>query len=127
MTHLRQVTLTLTAVGLLAVVALGQTDPVADAEAIPIADAPAEPAAEFSIARSIAVIGATQAAAQAALAAIGGGYCLSRVGLACIDSMARQPEAAGSMFAPMFITAAMVEGGMLFAIVVCMLAILMKI
>ena len=124
MTHLRQVTLTLTAVGLLAVVALGQTDPVADAEAIPIADAPAEPAAEFSIARSIALIGATLAAA---LAAIGGGYCLSRVGLACIDSMARQPEAAGSMFAPMFITAAMVEGGMLFAIVVCMLAILMKI
>ncbi len=124
MSYLRQVTMMLAVVGLLAVTALGQADPVAGVEEFAIADAPAEPEAEFSIGRSIALVGAVFAAA---LAAIGGGQCLARIGSTCIDSMARQPEAAGSMFGPMFITAAMVEGGMLFAIVVCMLAILMKI
>lgn len=60
----------------------------------------------------------------AGLAAIGGGYAIARVGGHCIDSMARQPEAAGSMFAPMIVTAAMIEGAMLFAIVVALLAVL---
>lgn len=60
----------------------------------------------------------------AGLAAIGGGYAIARVGGNCIESMARQPEAAGSMFAPMIVTAAMIEGAMLFAIVVCLLAVL---
>ena len=119
MSYLRQVTLMLVVVGLLAVTALGQADPVAGVEEFAVADAPAEPGAEFSIGRAIALIGATLAAA---LAAIGGGYCLARIGSTCIDSMARQPEASGSMFAPMFVTAAMVEGGMLFGIVVCMMA-----
>ncbi|HDY64822.1 MAG TPA: hypothetical protein ENH84_01145 [Phycisphaerae bacterium] len=60
----------------------------------------------------------------AGLAAIGGGYAIARVGGHCIDSMARQPEAAGAMFAPMIVTAAMIEGAMLFAISVSLLAVL---
>jgi len=124
MAHLRQVALTLAAVGLLTVPALGQADPGAGSEAVVVGGVPSGPAADFSVARAVALVGATLAAA---LAAVGGAYCLSRIGSACIDSMARQPEAAGSMFTPMFITAAMVEGGMLFAVVVCMLAILIKI
>jgi len=60
----------------------------------------------------------------AGFAAIGGGYAIARVGGTCIESMARQPEAAGSMFMPMIITAAMIEGAMLFAIVVAMMAVL---
>ncbi len=60
----------------------------------------------------------------AGLAAIGGGYAIARVGGQCIESMARQPEAAGSMFAPMIVTAAMIEGAMLFAISVSLLAVL---
>lgn len=60
----------------------------------------------------------------AGLSAIGGGYAIARVGGHCIESMARQPEAAGSMFAPMIVTAAMIEGAMLFAIAVALLAIL---
>ena len=60
----------------------------------------------------------------AGLAAIGGGYAIARVGGHCIDSMARQPEAAGAMFAPMIVTAAMIEGAMLFAIVIALLAVL---
>ena len=60
----------------------------------------------------------------AGLAAIGGGYAIARVGGTCIESMARQPEAAGSMFMPMIVTAAMIEGAMLFAIVVSLMAVL---
>ncbi len=57
----------------------------------------------------------------AALAAIGGGLGVALIGGKAIESMARQPEAAGAMFTPMIIAAAMIEGGMLFAIVVCLL------
>ena len=60
----------------------------------------------------------------AGLAAIGGGYAIGRVGSHCIDSMARQPEAANAMFAPMVVTAAMIEGATFFAIAVALLAVL---
>jgi F-type H+-transporting ATPase subunit c len=56
----------------------------------------------------------------AAICTIGGGYAIARIGGKCIESIGRQPEAAGSMFAPMVIAAAMVEGATLFAILVCL-------
>jgi len=59
----------------------------------------------------------------AAGCAIGGGLAISRLASACIESMARQPEAAGSMFLPMIIAAGMIEGAILFSILVCMLAV----
>ncbi|MBT3199706.1 MAG: F0F1 ATP synthase subunit C [Phycisphaerales bacterium] len=58
----------------------------------------------------------------AAGCAIGGGIAISRLASACIESMARQPEAAGSMFLPMIIAAGMIEGAILFSILVCMMA-----
>lgn len=70
---------------------------------------------------AMAIIGAC---VGAGLCAIGGGLAIGHIGAKCIESIARQPEAANSMFAPMIITAAMVEGGMLFAIVVCLLGVL---
>ncbi len=57
----------------------------------------------------------------AGLTAIGGGLAIAKIGAACIESIARQPEAGGSMFAPMVVAAAMIEGAMLFAILVCLL------
>ena len=78
-------------------------------------------AANMSMGRGLAVGGACLGAG---IAAIGGGFAVARIGGNCIESMARQPEAAGAMFAPMIVTAAMVEGGMLFAIVVCLLGVL---
>ncbi|HHH75887.1 MAG TPA: ATP synthase F0 subunit C [Phycisphaerae bacterium] len=60
----------------------------------------------------------------AGMCAIGGGLAIAKIGSQCIDAIARQPEAASSMFAPMIISAAMAEGGMLFAIVVCLLGVL---
>jgi len=74
-----------------------------------------------SMAKAVGVIGAC---IGAALCVGGGGYGIARIGSACIESIARQPEAGGAMFAPMVVAAAMVEGGMLFAIVVCLLAVL---
>jgi F-type H+-transporting ATPase subunit c len=79
------------------------------------------PAGEISTGKGVALLGA---AVGAGLAAIGGGYAVARVGSHCIESMARQPEAAGSMFAPMIVTAAMIEGAMLFAIVVSLMIVL---
>jgi len=89
-----------------------------------VADPPAKVETTTAIvpwAKGVAIIGACFGAG---LAAIGGGYGIARIGGTCIESIARQPEAGGSMFAPMVIAAAMVEGGMLFAIVVCLLGVL---
>ncbi len=59
----------------------------------------------------------------AGLSAIGGALGVGRIGGSMVESVARQPEASGSMFTPMIITAGMVEGGMLFGIVVCLLVL----
>ncbi len=106
-------------VGLLTALAIGAlTAPAA-------AQDPVDPATmngdDFPVAKAIAIIGACLGAG---LCAVGGGYAIARIGGQCIEAIARQPEAAGSMFAPMIITAAMAEGGMLFAIVVCLLGVL---
>jgi ATP synthase F0 subunit c len=44
-----------------------------------------------------------------------------RIGGSAVESMARQPEAAGTINTAMLITAAMIEGATLFAVVVCLL------
>ena len=89
----------------------------------PEAAQPAAGAGYGDIGRGLAVIGIC---IGAALAVMGGGMAISRIGAMCLESIARQPEAAGQMFAPMIITAAMVEGGMLFTIVLCLLGLLSK-
>ena len=84
--------------------------------------APAEaPQKTLGIAEGLGVAGAC---IGAGIAALGGGFAIARVGGQCIESMARQPEAAGSMFAPMIVTAAMIEGAMLFAIAVALMSVL---
>jgi len=78
-------------------------------------------AAAFPIARALGIVGACLGAG---LAAVGGGLGIARVGGNTIEAIARQPEASGAMFAPMIVTAAMIEGGMLFAMVICLLGVL---
>ncbi len=58
----------------------------------------------------------------AGLVLIGGGMGIGRIGGSAVESIARQPEAAGAISTAMIITAAMVEGATLFGVVVCMLA-----
>lgn len=74
-----------------------------------------------SWAKAVATVGAC---IGAAIAAAGGGLGVGKIGSSCIESIARQPEAARDMFAPMVVAAGMVEVGMLFAIVVCLMGIL---
>lgn len=60
----------------------------------------------------------------AGLVLMGGGWGIGRVGGSAVESMARQPEAAGQINTAMIITAAMIEGATLFGVVVCLLAAL---
>ena len=60
----------------------------------------------------------------AGLAIIGGAAGIGRIGGSAVESMARQPAAAGQISTAMIITAAMIEGATLFAVVVGMMAVL---
>jgi F-type H+-transporting ATPase subunit c len=60
----------------------------------------------------------------AGLVIMGGAAGVARVGSAAVESMARQPEVAGQISTAMIITAAMIEGATLFAVVVALLAAL---
>ncbi len=60
----------------------------------------------------------------AGLVVMGGGAGIGRIGGSAVESMARQPEAAGQISTAMIITAAMIEGATLFAVLVGLLAVL---
>lgn len=60
----------------------------------------------------------------AGLALIGGGIGLGRIGGSAVESIARQPEMTGQISTAMIITAAMLEGALLFAVVVGLLGVL---
>lgn len=76
-------------------------------------------------AAAAAVIGKAAAAIGAALAAFAGAYGISRIGKSAMESIARQPESAGNLRTTLIIAAGMVEGAALFAIIVCLLAIVL--
>ena len=60
----------------------------------------------------------------AGLVIMGGAAGIGRIGGSAVESMARQPEAAGQISTAMIITAALIEGATLFAVVVALLAVL---
>jgi F-type H+-transporting ATPase subunit c len=60
----------------------------------------------------------------AGLVVIGGALGIGRIGGSAAEAMARQPEAAGSINGVALITAAMIEGATLFAVVVCLLGLM---
>ncbi len=74
------------------------------------------PAAGDAVKPSGLNTGAGLAIIGGGLAAIGGGIGIGRVGGSMVEAIARQPEASGQMFTPMILTAAMIEGAVLFAI-----------
>ncbi len=63
----------------------------------------------------------TLAAIGAGLAVIGAGLGIGRIGGSAMDAIARQPEAAGKIQTAMIISAALIEGVALFAVVVSMM------
>jgi len=66
----------------------------------------------------LAELGAALGAGIAALAAAIG---IGRIGGLAMESIARQPEAAGDIRSNMIVSAALIEGVAFFAIVVCFL------
>ena len=71
----------------------------------------------FSVGAGLAVLGA-------GFAVIGAGLGIGRIGGQAMDAIARQPEAAGKVQTNMIISAALVEGCALVAIVVSLLAMM---
>jgi len=65
------------------------------------------------------------AAIGAGIAVLGAGYGIGTIGKATVESIARQPSAAGDIRSAMILSAAFIEGCGLFAIVACVLAIVM--
>ncbi|MCK5170222.1 MAG: ATP synthase F0 subunit C [Bacteroidales bacterium] len=57
----------------------------------------------------------------AAFAAFAAAMGISKIGTAAMESIARQPEAAGDIRSNMIVAAALIEGVAFFAIVVCFL------
>lgn len=72
-------------------------------------------AANENSSKGFAVIGA-------GLAVLGGGLGIGLVGKGALESIARQPEASGTIGTNMILAAALIEGATLFAIVVAFLA-----
>ena len=72
-------------------------------------------AAAAAMGKGLAVIGA-------GLAVIGGALGIGMVGKGALESIARQPEASGTIGTNMILAAALIEGATLFAIVVAFLA-----
>lgn len=70
-------------------------------------------------------LGKGLAAIGAGLAIVGGGTGIGMIGKGALESIARQPEAVGPIGTNMILTAALVEGATLFAVVVGLLAILL--
>jgi F-type H+-transporting ATPase subunit c len=60
------------------------------------------------------------AAFGAGLVMVGAGYGIGRIASCAVESMARQPEVASNIQTSMLITAAMLEGVALIALIVCM-------
>lgn len=57
----------------------------------------------------------------AGLAILGAGRGIGQIGGSAVEAIARQPEAGGPISTAMIISAALIEGATLFAVVVCLL------
>lgn len=62
----------------------------------------------------------------AGLAIIGAGRGIGQIGGQASEAIARQPEAGGRIFTTMIISAALIEGATLFAVVLCLLVSFQK-
>jgi F-type H+-transporting ATPase subunit c len=58
----------------------------------------------------------------AGIVILGAGLGIGRIGASAVESMARQPEAAGAINGAMIVAAALIEGVTFFALIICILA-----
>ena len=64
-------------------------------------------------------LGALGAALGIGIAVLGAGVGIGQIGKSAVEGIARQPEASSDIRTTMIISAALIEGVALFAIVVC--------
>ncbi|MBR4801219.1 MAG: ATP synthase F0 subunit C [Bacteroidales bacterium] len=62
------------------------------------------------------------AAIGAGIVVIGAGFGIGKIGSNAMDAIARQPQAAGDIRSGMILSAALIEGVSLIAVIVCMLS-----
>lgn len=72
---------------------------------------------------AVASIAKVGAALGAAISVIGAALGISRIGSSALESIARQPEAASDIRSSMILSAALIEGVAMFAVVVCFLVL----
>lgn len=70
-----------------------------------------------------AALGNAGVAIGAALAVFGAALGLGRIGQSAMESIARQPQAAGDIRSSMILIGAFMEGVSLLAVIVCLLAL----
>jgi F-type H+-transporting ATPase subunit c len=70
-------------------------------------------------------LGAAGIAIGAGIVVVGGAKGIGHLAGSALESMARQPEAAGRIQTAMIIAAALIEGFTFFALVICLLPILL--
>jgi F-type H+-transporting ATPase subunit c len=70
-------------------------------------------------------LGNAGGAVGAGLAAVGAGIGIGQIGKGAVEAIARQPESSNDIRANMILTAALVEGAALFAIIVGFLAMVL--
>ena len=68
-------------------------------------------------------LGPVAGAIGASIAAIAAAWGIGKIGQSAMEAIARQPEASGNIRTAMLIIGALVEGACLFAILVCLLAV----
>ena len=72
-----------------------------------------------------AALGKIGAALGAAIAAIAAAVGIGKIGKSTMEAIARQPESASNLRSSMLVAAGMVEGAALFAIIVCLLVLVL--
>lgn len=93
--------------------------PAVASAATPVAVAgPSILAAEAGLGDGLKVLGA---AVGAGLVIIGAAAGIGKIGGQATDAIARQPEAGPRIFTTMIISAALIEGATLFALVICLI------
>ena len=73
----------------------------------------------------LAVYAKIGAAIGAALIIIGASIGIGKIGVAALESMARQPEVSNDLRSTMIVIAGLIEGATLIALVICLLIVIM--
>jgi len=77
----------------------------------------------LQVATDLAPLAKMGAAFGASIAVIAAAFGIGQIGRSAVESIARQPEAAGDIRSNMIVAAALIEGVAFFAIVVCLLIV----